>query len=102
LITDGQIKKGEIKQIWTSEMIPNSPVAVSTKISPALQQKIRNVYLKDLNVDALKKMGMCDKSDKTGDCDLGGWGYVPVTDKDYDGIRAVCKFTKADACTNIG
>lgn len=102
LIQTGQIKKGELKQIWTSDIIPNSPVTVSTKISPALQQKIKNVYLKDLNVDALKKMGMCDKSDKTGDCDLGGWGYIPVTDKDYDGIRAVCKFTKADACTNIG
>lgn len=102
LIQTGQIKKGELKQIWTSTIIPNSPVTVSTKLSPALQQKIRNVYLNDLNVDALKKMGMCDKSDKTGDCDLGGWGYIPVKDSDYNGIRAVCKITKADACTNLG
>lgn len=75
---------------------------MSSKLSPALQNKIKNVYLKDLNVDALKADGDCDPADKTGFCDLGGWGYVPVKDSDYNGIRAVCKATKADACTNLG
>lgn len=100
LIKTGQIKQGELSQIWESETIPPSPVTVSSDLDPALIQKIKNAYLTELNQDALQSAGDCGEGTAKA-CGLPSdtiWGYKPVTDDVYDGIRHVCEVTKAESC----
>lgn len=104
LIQTGQIKKGELTQIWTSEPIPPSPWTVSTNIDKSIQQKIRNAFLTELNVPALTKAGDCSEG-AAKSCGLPGaptWGYKSVDDATYDGIRNVCKGTVAETCKSAG
>lgn len=97
LISTGQLQEGDIKIIWESELIPSSPLAVSTTLSTELREQIKEIFLEMLNVDALKASGDCDESKEN--CGLPtSWGYLPVDDSVYDGIRAVCETTNADAC----
>lgn len=98
LIKSGQLKPGDIKIVWRSELIPPSPVAISTKLSPQLREKIKNIFLDDLNADALKRSGDCDP--KQPNCGLPNdtWGYRSVDDHTYDGIRKVCAITKSQSC----
>lgn len=97
LIDSGQIPADSIKQIWTSELIPPSPLAISTTLSKDLRDQVKKIFLDELNVDALKAAGKCDEAEEN--CGLPTtWGYLPIDDSHYDGIRAVCDTTKADAC----
>jgi phosphonate transport system substrate-binding protein len=101
LIETGQLEKGAIKQIWESELIPSSPTALSASLPSELQEGIRDVYLNQVNVDALRAAGTCDESDEDGFCGLNNWGFVEVDDSVYDGVRAVCDVTKSDSCSSI-
>lgn len=98
LIESGQVGADEIEQIWSSELIPSSPMTMSTSLPEDLRQEIRDIYLEQINVDALREAGECDENAEDGMCGLGGWGYVGVEDSVYDGVRQVCETTEADAC----
>ncbi|MEV0621394.1 phosphate/phosphite/phosphonate ABC transporter substrate-binding protein [Nonomuraea sp. NPDC050404] len=97
LIETGQLKKGDVKVVWKSELIPPSPLAMSTSLSPELRKQIKDIFLTKLNVDALKKSGGCDTAKEH--CGLPvEWGYKPIEDSAYSGIRVVCETTKSDSC----
>lgn len=98
LIKSGQLKEGQLTQIWTSELIAPSPVTVSTSVPAELREQIRTIYLDKLNVDALKASGDCDTAAEDGLCGLSSWGYVAIDDAAYDGVRKVCETTKSEAC----
>lgn len=98
LIESGQVAEGEIHQIWESELIPSSPLTMSTSLPADLREQIRSIYLEQINVDALRESGDCDESAEDGLCGLGNWGYIGVEDSVYDGVRQVCETTEADAC----
>jgi phosphonate transport system substrate-binding protein len=98
LIESGQLEEGALKTIWKSEDIPNSPVVVSTQLPEDLQEKIVDVFQNDINKPALVESGVCTSED---DCVLpedSQYGYIPVEDSLYDGIRAVCDITKSESC----
>lgn len=101
LVKSGQLEDGQLKVIWKSEIIPGSPVAMSTKtLSKDTQDKLTDAFKNKLNVDAMVKDGICSSA---ADCTLpeeSTWGYTPVTDKLYDGVRNVCDITKSESCTN--
>lgn len=99
LLETGQIADGEIRQIWQSELIPSSPLTVSGSLPEGMTQQIREIYLEQINVDALRESGECDESAEDGMCGLGNWGYIGVEDSLYDGVRQVCEATEAEACT---
>lgn len=101
LVQTGQLKKGETKEIWTSAWIPPSPLAISTKLSPALVAKIKNAFLTQMSVPALEKAGDCSQG-ASKDCGLPFFAVKTIADKTYDGIRHVCAITKAQACRNGG
>jgi phosphonate transport system substrate-binding protein len=83
--------------VLKSDIIPGSPVAISTSLSPALQAKIAEAFQTKANVDYLKANGYC-----SGACTLDGssWGYAPVNNAFYDPIRKVCDETKNKNCTS--
>ncbi|MFB8141233.1 phosphate/phosphite/phosphonate ABC transporter substrate-binding protein [Streptomyces parvus] len=93
----GSIKKGDLRVVWKSDMIPGSPVTVSDDLSPALRKKITDAFVEKANEDYLRAHGFC-----TGDaCRIGeNWGYVPVADADFDSVRDVCGVTRDKQCKN--
>lgn len=105
LIESGQLKKRALTQIWNSDTIPPSPMAVSSTLSSDLKAKLTTIFNDQLNIDWLKKNGYCGDAAKT--CGLPAeastmWGYKPIEDSAYDGIRKVCTVTKSDSCQAEG
>lgn len=101
LIDSGQLQPGQLQVVWRSEMIAGSPVAVSSHVDPQRRQVIADAFAQKANVDYLAANGFCATA---ADCEVGeegGWGYVPVDDALYDGVRRVCDVTKADSCTSL-
>lgn len=94
----GQIDKNDFRMVWESEMIMGSPIAMNTETVPAEAQEIlRTLLIEKGNVEAMAADGHCDSADN---CPLpeDSWGFKAVTDADYDGVRAVCDLTQAEAC----
>ncbi|GAB3759360.1 phosphate/phosphite/phosphonate ABC transporter substrate-binding protein [Microlunatus parietis] len=94
----GQIPAGSLRTVWTSELIPSSPIVMSDTLSAPLKEKLTDIFSNKLNVDWLSANGYCDSADA---CTLPGeevWGYKTIDDATYDGIRKVCEVTKADSC----
>lgn len=99
LIESGDIEEGQIKVVWESEVIAGSPIAVLTTLPQSLQDEISRIVLEQANVDALVERGICtdvDSCEVTDEEDT--WGFVAVDDAFYDGVRAVCEATQAEAC----
>ena len=98
LIEDGQMEEGALEVIWKSEDIPNSPNVVSDQLPQDLQDEIIRVFQEVINVPALVEAGICSSED---DCVLpedSQYGFIPVEDSIYDGIRAVCDITQSESC----
>lgn len=96
-----------MKVIWESEDIPSAPFAASGDLPETMVEAMQEIMLEDFNTDVLAEAGHCDNpepgDDDANDCSAlipGGaqWGYIEATDDVFDGIRAVCDITEADAC----
>ncbi|OZM76152.1 phosphate/phosphite/phosphonate ABC transporter substrate-binding protein [Pseudonocardia sp. MH-G8] len=102
LLESGQLQPGQLRTVWRSETIAGSPVAVAGGVDPQRRQAIADAFAQKANVDYLTANGFC--ADAAG-CEVGeegGWGYVPVDDALYDGVRRVCEITQAESCTSLG
>jgi phosphonate transport system substrate-binding protein len=101
LIESGQLQPGQVRTVWKSETIAGSPVAIASDVDPQLRQQISDVFTQQANLDYLTTNGICTSADS---CHIGedGWGYVPVDDSSYNGVRHVCDVTKAESCTSLG
>ena len=99
LIESGQINEGDIKQIWESELIPSDPYAVTSSLPEDFKQAIADTLIEKVNVDAIKDTEYWDEDADDEFGGLGRWGYTPVDDSAYDGVRAVCDTTEAESCT---
>lgn len=100
LIKSGQLTEGQLKKVWESEIIPGSPVAISTDtLTKETQDKIKAAFTEKINVDALVESGVCTDAASCVLPEEAKWGYVAVDDALYDGVRKVCEITKAEACT---
>ncbi len=98
LTESGQIPAGSVTNVWTSDLIPSSPIVMSDSLSEPLKAQLTDIFSNKLNVDWLSTNGYCASADE---CELpseDAWGYKPVEDSIYDGIRAVCEVTKSDSC----
>ena len=101
MVESGDIEEGEIKIVWESEVIAGSPIAVLTTLPQSLQDEIIRIILEEANVDALVARGICTDVESCEVTDEEGtWGFVAVDDAFYDGVRAVCESTQAEACAS--
>ena len=98
LIEEGQLEEGALKVVWESEVIAGSPVAMSTELPAAFQEELRTLFTEFINTPTLVENGYCDSEDTCGITDENAYGYAVVDDAFYDGVRAVCEGTQADAC----
>jgi phosphonate transport system substrate-binding protein len=98
LIESGQLAEGDLKKVWESEEIAGSPVSMNSEtLSPELQEQLRDVFQNKANVEWMVENGICTAED----CPLpeeSEWGYKAVDDASFDGVRAVCDTTQAEAC----
>ncbi|PXY35931.1 phosphate/phosphite/phosphonate ABC transporter substrate-binding protein [Prauserella flavalba] len=96
LIQKGQLKQGDVRTVWRSEVIAGPPIAVSDELDPALRGKIARAIQEKANVDYLRSNGFCGE-----DCVVGDdvWGFAKVDDGFFDGVRRVCDITKDEQCT---
>lgn len=103
LENSGQVEQGAFRSIWESDPITEDPIAVNrSTLDPELADKITTVLREKANKPALVEAGICSSEE---DCVLPeetGYGYVPVSDADFDPIREICEQTDADACKNVG
>lgn len=96
LVDSGQLRPGQLNVLWRSEVIPGDPAAVSDDLDPALRQKTSAALRDKANSEYLRSHGFC-----TGECrigDVGGYGFAPVGDAFYDGVRRVCDVTRDRQC----
>jgi phosphonate transport system substrate-binding protein len=102
LINSGQLQPGQLRVVWRSETIAGSPIAVASDVSPELRQTIADTLVQEGNVDYLTANGFCTSLDTCEVGEEGSWGYAPVDDGFYNGVRRVCDVTKAESCTSLG
>lgn len=99
LIGEGQLEEGALTSIWESEPITEDPIAVNTEtVDEQTRQTIATALREKANKPYLVESGICASEEECVLPEEIEWGYVPVTDADYDAIREVCEVTKADAC----
>lgn len=98
LVESGDIEEGEIKVVWESEVIAGSPLAMSTRLPESLQDEISRIILEEVNIDRLVERGICTDVETCDLTDEDAYAYVAVDDTFYDGVRAVCETTQAEAC----
>jgi len=101
LISKGQLQPGQVSTVWKSETIAGSPVAVSNELPEDLRQTITTAFQEKANVDYLTENGFCESVENCQVGEESGWGYVPVDDSLYEGVRRVCDVTKAESCTAL-
>lgn len=98
-VDKGVVKPGQLRVVWKSDPIPNSPVAISNKLPADVKENLTRA-LSTTNVDSLVEQGICAKAD---DCSITSdpavWGFSPVTDKTFDPVRDVCAATKNAECS---
>jgi phosphonate transport system substrate-binding protein len=98
LIEAGDIAEGEIKTVWKSEVIAGSPLAIRTDLPASLVAEVTRLVLEEANRDAMLASGICTSADDCGLTDENSWGWVPVDDSFYNGVRTVCEVTKSARC----
>jgi phosphonate transport system substrate-binding protein len=80
---DNKIKPDDIRVIWRSDPIPNSPIAVRKSLPDDLKKRIRQALLDMPQRDPTLWQNIAT----TYRMSSAGLKYIPVTDHTYDGLR---------------
>ncbi|GAA4911820.1 phosphate/phosphite/phosphonate ABC transporter substrate-binding protein [Nesterenkonia rhizosphaerae] len=104
---EGNYSPDDMKVVWESEDIPSAPFAAHESLPEDMVEAMRDILLTKLNTEWLAENGYCENpepgSEPENDCSAvvptADFGYIEVDDSVFDGIRAVCEITEADACT---
>lgn len=100
LIDKGDLKRGQLKVVWKSEVIAGSPVAVRTALPASFRKALGETLVTKANTEWATPQGLCPGG-KCSFSDEGNWGYAPVDDAYYNGVRAVCRLTKSAKCQGV-
>ena len=98
LIESGGMKEGDLEVVWESEIIAGSPYVASDKLPADLIEQLEEIFANDLNVPAMVESDVCSSEADCGLPEGSEYGFIPVEDSLYDGVRAVCEVTEAAAC----
>ncbi|MCV7287502.1 phosphate/phosphite/phosphonate ABC transporter substrate-binding protein [Mycolicibacterium wolinskyi] len=97
MIEKGDLKPGQLKTVWKSEMIAGSVFAANDSLGTEAIDKLKKVFADKANVTNFEAEGFCE-GDACRITDERAWGVVPVNDSDYDGVRHVCDVTGSEKC----
>jgi phosphonate transport system substrate-binding protein len=103
LENSGQVEPGTLRAVWESDPITEDPITVNRgTLGDELTDQIIQVLREKANKPALVEAGICASEDDCALPEETGYGYVTVTDADFDSIRDICEVTDAAACKNVG
>lgn len=100
LVDKGDLAEGDLDVIWESEMIAASPSAVLTTLPQDLVDQLTDIFATKLNRPALVEAGYCASEEECELPESTEYGYIPVTDDFYDGVRKVCEVTQSPSCAS--
>lgn len=89
MVSEGILSENDVRIIWESDPIPESPIAVRGDLSAGAKDKIKQAFV-----------GM--KPEDVGEEEIspdGDVGYVEAKDSDYDLIRKLARSLDLDAET---
>lgn len=98
LIEKGDLKAGELKVVWKSGEIAGSPMAIRLDMPKSLVDTVKSFVIKKANKTGFVAMGICKDEATCQVIEDKSWGFVPYSDKEYDGVRQVCEATKSSRC----
>uniref|UniRef100_UPI002AD27EAC phosphate/phosphite/phosphonate ABC transporter substrate-binding protein n=1 Tax=Frankia sp. Cr1 TaxID=3073931 RepID=UPI002AD27EAC len=96
LLEQKQIKPGEIKVVWRSDPIPSGPLVILESLPAKLRDQMVTALQKKSSADYLRANGFCE-----GACliaDGFSYGFGPLDDAAYDGVREVCRKVGEKSC----
>ncbi|GAB2511950.1 Phosphate-import protein PhnD precursor [Corynebacterium atrinae] len=103
LTNSGQVAAGELRAVWESDPITEDPIAINRDtVNEELATKIVEVLRDKANKKDLVAAGICASEEECGLPEETEYGYVPVSDADFNPIREICVATDAPACKNVG
>ena len=92
MVQEGLLKEDELRMVWESDPIPESPIAVRGDLDKKVKDDIKAAFLdmkpEDLGTEQLSPDGAI--------------GYVAANDSDYDVIRKLAKSLDLDSKTLAG
>lgn len=97
MIEKGDLKEGQLKTVWKSEMIAGSVFAANDDLGAETIDKLKTIFTEKMNLPAFEAAGVCE-GDACRITDERAWGVVPASDSDYDGVRKVCDVTGSEKC----
>lgn len=97
MIEKGDLKPGQLKTVWKSEMIAGSVFAANDSLGTEAVDKLKTLFTERVNADALQEAGFCE-GDACLITDERVWGVVAAADSDYNGVRKVCEVTGSEKC----
>jgi len=98
LIEKGDLKAGELKVVWKSGEIAGSPMAIRLDMPKSLVDTVKTFVVKKANKTGFVAAGICKDEATCQVIEDKSWGFVPYSDKEYDGVRQVCEATKSSRC----
>jgi phosphonate transport system substrate-binding protein len=96
LIERGQLKPGELRVVWKSEIIPGAPMVISTDLPAALQKTLIDALQNKANGDYLASNGFCQVKCPVAGGD--GYGFTAVDDAFYNPVRKFCRASNDPSC----
>jgi phosphonate transport system substrate-binding protein len=99
LPSKGKLKPGQVRVVWRSAPIPQSPVAIRDALPADVKAKLVQTFTKDAQKDRMVALGVCkdvDHCQVTSDASI--WGFAAVTDATFNSVRQVCAATKNEKC----
>lgn len=87
--TKGKIKPGELRALWTSSQIPQSPLVVRKDLSQQTKDRLRAAFLAIADTDPVLAREMQVTTQHAD------FRYFPATDATYDELRKLARGQKA-------
>ena len=100
LVKKGDLAEGDLDVVWESETIASSPTAVLSTLPQDLVDQLSDIFQNKLNRPALVEAGYCSTAEECELPESAEYGYIPVTDDVYDGVRKVCEITQSPSCAS--
>lgn len=88
LESKGKIKTGELRYLWVSAKIPQSPLAIRKDLPADLKERVRAAFLGLADADPVLAKEMQVTTQHPDFC------YFPATDATYDELRKIAKGQK--------
>jgi phosphonate transport system substrate-binding protein len=93
LLSRGKVKEGELRTLWESKPIPQSPVCMRKDLPAAFRQDVQKAFLNmHTKAPGLAESFLTVTKRPPG---VTHFQYYPATDASYDGLREIARGVKS-------